>query len=230
MRYIQKSKLCEYLKKRKHKKVKIPLTVLPLHELKFNWVSDYSNIPLNGTCFYNNELCEFKIIDDIDQTNPMYLIYSLNSNEKSGWIEKQKKAEAIDKIHYWKLKFDEINLKKCVMGWGITFKNELVIKPFKFYKKIKVKFEDYLNRGVIDKLYSEKEELDDMILYYERQIIALMAATPHEVKYENGEPWEWIDYITYKYNEIMDEFKNTVIRLSIVDRCLENKNELEMDY
>jgi hypothetical protein len=63
---------------------------VPSNEIKFKWICDHYDIHLHGTCYYNNEVCEFKVDDNNDD---IYRIYKLNHRGKIRWWLRQKMFE-----------------------------------------------------------------------------------------------------------------------------------------
>jgi len=82
------------------------IKILPYEQVKFKWISDHYNIHLNGTCIYNNELCEFDIDnstydDETDEYDGLFVnIYKLNFIDKLKWRFKQWKFEKCVGYHW----------------------------------------------------------------------------------------------------------------------------------
>lgn len=75
---------------------------IPYSKVKFKWVSSHHDIHLMGTCFYKNNLCEFKTelsVDD-DIYDNIVKVYSLSPIEKLRWYYKQFKFELCVGEHY----------------------------------------------------------------------------------------------------------------------------------
>jgi hypothetical protein len=70
---------------------------VPYNDMKFKWVCSHYDIHLHGTCYYNNEICEFIVDDDLEG---IYKIYKLNRKGKIKWWLKQKKFELMVGDHW----------------------------------------------------------------------------------------------------------------------------------
>jgi hypothetical protein len=96
------------------------------------------------------------------------------------------------------------------MGWGLEFK-------------------DYLNRGRVANLESDKEEAENYIKSLQFDLVALSASSPHEVKDEGGNPFEWIEYVSMRVRNILNELEEQHILLHKINICIENKDEICQD-
>lgn len=71
------------------------ITTLPYSEVKFRWVCNHWDVHLNGTCIYNNELCEFEnkasdYNEELDDWDEMYVkIYKIDFLSKLRWYYRQ---------------------------------------------------------------------------------------------------------------------------------------------
>lgn len=68
---------------------KEPIAILPYDEVDFKFVSDHYDVHINGTCIYDNKICEFEVmyihISD-DEEGHAIKIYSLDFKEKLKWL------------------------------------------------------------------------------------------------------------------------------------------------
>ena len=96
------------------------------------------------------------------------------------------------------------------MGWGIIF-------------------EDYLSRITINELDIKKEETEEYIRHLEFTMLALLASSPHEVRDVEGNTYEWIDYISGKAKELLEEFKEQTILLHKINICIEDNENIKQD-
>ena len=75
-------------------------------KVDFKWVGSHYDLHLNGTCYYNNEIHEFKTIsgewdDETDNWEDSYCeIYKLTLKEKLKWLYWQKKFEWLVGYHW----------------------------------------------------------------------------------------------------------------------------------
>ena len=88
-----------------------PIKTLPYNEVKFKFVSNHYDVHLNGSCLYENSICEF------ESDEQWVKIYKLNWIEKLKWIWKQ-----------WLF-------EKCV-GYHWSYRNGKIGKGF-YYRKPK---------------------------------------------------------------------------------------------
>ena len=102
---------------------KEPIAILPYDKVDFNFVSSYYDMNLNGSCTFQNSLCEFQGLqpdynDEKEEFEEIYVeIYKLNIIEKFKWLWKQ-----------WLF-------EKCV-GYHYSYKNNKNIKGF-YYRNPK---------------------------------------------------------------------------------------------
>lgn len=100
-----------------------PIKTLPYNEVKFKFISDHYDVHLNGSCLYENSICEFRHgYRDYGEENDQWYgqcveIYELNWGEKLKWIWKQ-----------WLF-------EKCV-GYHCSYRNGKRGKDF-YYRKPK---------------------------------------------------------------------------------------------
>ena len=72
-----------------------PIKTLPYNEVKFKFISNHYDVHLNGSCLYENSICEFKseypnYNEETDDWDEQWVnIYKLNWREKLKWIWKQ---------------------------------------------------------------------------------------------------------------------------------------------
>jgi len=82
------------------------IATIEYNNLNLIFVSDYYDIPLNGTCYYNNNICEFKtIVGDWDGVKKEWLpsyfeIYQLTWIGKIKWVWTQWLFEFCVGYHY----------------------------------------------------------------------------------------------------------------------------------
>ena len=85
---------------------KILIKTLPYDEVKFRWVSNHYDIHLNGTCIYDDELCEFRgeypdYNEETDDWEEIFVkIYKLNFINKLKWYWRQWKFEKCVGYHW----------------------------------------------------------------------------------------------------------------------------------
>ncbi len=71
------------------------ITTLPYSKTKFKFAANHYDLHLNGTCIYENKLCEFKTIvgdwnEEKDEWDESFCeIYTLTFFEKIEWIWRQ---------------------------------------------------------------------------------------------------------------------------------------------
>ena len=71
------------------------IAIIKYSEVKFRFISNHYDEHLNGSCIYNNELCEFQTISgDYNETTDTWSdsvckIYKLTYKEKLKWLFKQ---------------------------------------------------------------------------------------------------------------------------------------------
>lgn len=97
--------------------IKNLLGVCSSKDLKLKFVSDYRDRPLNGTCYYNNSICEFKTIEDLYNPGEFIRIYNLSILGKLKW--------------FWR----QFLFEQCV-GYHWSYKNGKRIKDF-YYRNPK---------------------------------------------------------------------------------------------
>ena len=72
-----------------------PIKILPYDKVQFKFISNHYGIHLNGSCIYENSICEFKsdyldYNEDKDEWKEQLVrIYKLNWIEKLKWVWKQ---------------------------------------------------------------------------------------------------------------------------------------------
>ncbi len=87
------------------------ITSIPYQDVNFIWISDHWDWHLHGTCYHNNQLCEFKTIEgvfDFDEENEDWIekiptmceIYSLTYLEKLQWKWRQFQFEQCVGYHW----------------------------------------------------------------------------------------------------------------------------------
>lgn len=101
------------------------------------------------------------------------------------------------------------------MGWGIDFKNKLIIRLLNLFK-IEVKYDDYISRITKRELESKKEELESYIKIHEQQLLILSM--------QNSK-----DNLLYSFNEIIEDYKSDVILLNKIVTALEDYSYVEED-
>jgi len=79
----------------KKENIRIPIAILPYDEVDFKFVCNHYDVHLNGSCVYNNKLCEFINVypeynEEKDEFEEMFVkIYTLNWIEKIRWLRRQ---------------------------------------------------------------------------------------------------------------------------------------------
>ncbi len=129
-------------------KEKKQIALVPYRDIKFRYVSDHYDVHLNGTCIYNNSLCEFENdypepiyneeTDDYDDPEMIVRVYRLSLNQKIKWLYRQWLFEKCVGYH-WSYKngkrgkyFHYRNPKWLyAFIFGAYYKSK---KFFKFYK------------------------------------------------------------------------------------------------
>lgn len=102
-------------------------------DFKFRWIADHWDWHLSGSCYFNNNLCEFqfdwsKYKPDSDYLDNFYYnIYSLNFFEKVKWILRQKLFEICVGYHWTSTNYKSFHYRKPI--W-------LYKKLFHFYYSI----------------------------------------------------------------------------------------------
>jgi len=79
------------------------IKTIPYNEVKFRWIRNHYDIHLNGTCIFNDNLCEFK--NDNPDNHPdediiMLKIYKLDLMGKIKWYLMQWKFEMCIGYHW----------------------------------------------------------------------------------------------------------------------------------
>ena len=108
-------------------------------DMDFKFISDHYDLHLNGSCIYNNELCEFKtIVGDWNEDNDKWDedfcdIYKLNFIEKFKWLYTQWSFEQCVGYHY---SYDVEIQSKTVKGFYYRNPKWLYKLLFNVYYKI----------------------------------------------------------------------------------------------
>ena len=105
-------------------KIKLPIIILPYPKVNFRWINNFYDIKLNGTCKYNNKLCEFKtIVGDYNE-------------EKEEWNESTVEIYNLNIIENIKWRLRQFMFEQCVgYHWTIGKKvNFHIRKPQFLYK------------------------------------------------------------------------------------------------
>ena len=108
-------------------------------DVKFKFISNHWDFHLNGTCLYNDELCEFKskypdYNEELDEWDEIFVeIYSLTFREKSKWLLRQWRFEKCVGYHW--------TYKDGKKQGHFYYRNPkwLYQKIFKLYYKLKKK-------------------------------------------------------------------------------------------
>ena len=81
------------------------ITILPYEKVQFEWIKNHWDVHLNGTCIYENKLCEFTNElpfwnEEKDEWEDMFVkIYKLSFTEKVRWKWQQWKFEKMIGYH-----------------------------------------------------------------------------------------------------------------------------------
>lgn len=95
------------------------------------------------------------------------------------------------------------------MGWGIVIPDV------------------YLSRVTKSELPTKLEEAKDSITYCKNKILALMAATPREIKDCEDNPIQWEDHVVFELNEIFEFLAESLVHEYLYSMALDRINELE---
>ena len=72
-----------------------PIKILPYDKVQFKFITNHYDVHLNGSCLYENSICEFKseypnYNEETDEWDEQWVkIYKLNWIEKLKWVWKQ---------------------------------------------------------------------------------------------------------------------------------------------
>jgi len=86
----------------------------------------------------------------------------------------------------------------------------------------------YLSRVTKDELQGAKEESEDLLKFFERQIIAAVSYTSPTVT-DGDESWSLIEYASMKIPGILEEMIDEGVKLAMIKAAIDNINEVKVN-